>query len=252
MLINIRMIQPHIKIDKISETVLLPGDPDRIDKILAFLKNNKEIQYNREYRISSGFYDGIKIALLSTGMGCPAAAIAVEELANVGAKNLIRIGTCGGLLKEMQPGDIIIPDSAFCGDGTSKEYGYGEKIIQADKKVVNTLIECAKKSGVRYFVGTNRTHDAFYEPLENFIALEGKGLISSEMECSAVFLVSKLRKLSAGAILVVNTPEPPEEVKKNPDMIYTLIDKTKVDEGMKNAIKIALNAAKLLESKGFS
>lgn len=246
------MIQPHIKIDKILPTVLLPGDPGRIDKILVNLKNSKEIQYNREYRISSGFYEGIEIAVLSTGMGCPAAAIAIEELANVGAKNLIRIGTCGGLLKEMQPGDIIIPDSSFCADGTSREYGFDNKIIQADKKVVSALVESAKKFGVRYFVGTNRTHDAFYEPIENFIALAGKGLISSEMECSAVFLVSKIRNLSAGAILVVNTPEPPEEVKKNPEMIFTLVDKTRVDEGMKNAIKIALNAAKLLESKGFS
>lgn len=243
------MIQPHIKIDKISRTILLPGDPGRIDKILTNLENTKEIQYNREYRISSGTYKDIEIAALSTGMGCPAAAIAIEELANIGAKNLIRIGTCGGLLKEMQPGDIIIPNSAFCGDGTSKEYGFGEKIVQADKKVVQTLIECAKKAGVRYFVGTNRTHDAFYEPIENFIALAGKNFISSEMECSIVFLVSKLRKLSAGAILVVNTPEPPENVKENPDMIYTLVDKTKVEEGMKNAIKIAIEAASILEKQ---
>jgi uridine phosphorylase len=242
-----KMLQPHLKIDKIGKYVLLPGDPGRIDKILKYLTNVKEVNINREYHTCKGEYNGIEVSTVSTGIGCPAAAIAVEELANVGAKILIRIGTCGGLLKEMQPGDIVIPNEAMCFDGTTREYNPKIEKIEADKKVVNALIESAKKLGVRYFVGINRTHDAFYEPTENFVKLVGKGLVSSEMECSAVFFISKLRGLKAGAILVVNTPEPPEEVKKNPDIVYQLVDETKVQKGIDNAIKIALEAVKILE-----
>lgn len=103
--------------------------------------------------------------------------------------------------------------------------------------------------GVRYFVGVDRTHDAFYESTENFVKLAGSGLISSEMECSAVFLVSKMRNLKAGAILVVNTPEAPEDVLVNPEMVYQLIDEKKVQEGVDKAIKIALEAVRILDSK---
>jgi len=242
-------MEPHIKLDKINENILYPGDPKRIDLILKQLENTKEIGFNREYRISEGEYKGIKVNCVSSGMGCPSAAIGVEELVNIGAKNIIRIGTCGGLLKDMQPGDIVIPDSAFCGDGTTREYCKDIKEAKADKDVVDALVEASKKLGVRYFVGKNRTHDAFYEPTENFIRLAGRGFISSEMECSAVFLVSKLREIRAGAILVVNTPEPPEDVEKNPDIVYQLVDKEKVNKGMDNAIKIALEAMKILKDK---
>ena len=240
------MSQPHLKVDKVEEKVIIPGDPGRIDLIAKSMKNLKDFTMHRGLRVSQAEYLGEKMSLVATGMGCPSAAIVVEELANLGAKKVIRIGTCGGLLKEMKPGDLIIPDKAFCGDGTTREYNPNLKEVEADKKVVEALIKAAKKLGVRYFVGTNRTHDAFYEPLGNFTRLAGNGYISSEMECSAVFLVSKLRELKAGAILVVNTPEPPEEVEKNPDMIYQLVDEKKVSIGMDNAIKVALEAMKEL------
>lgn len=241
------MLQQHLKIDKIEKYVLLPGDPGRIDKILKYLTDIQEINVNREFRSFNGRYKGIKISIVSTGIGCPVAAIAVEELANIGAEVLIRIGTCGGLLKEMQPGDIVIPNAAMCFDGTTKEYKPDIKKIEANKRVTKSLIESAKQSGTKYFVGTNRTHDAFYEPTENFVKLVGQGLISSEMECSSVFLVSDLRNLQAGAILVVNTPEPPEEVLRNPNVVYRLVDENRVQQGVDNAIKIALEAIRILE-----
>jgi len=243
------MIQPHLKIDKIEKYVLLPGDPGRIDRIRKYLSNTENLNFNREFRSLSGEYKGIKISAVSTGIGCPSAAIAVEELAKIGAKVLIRVGTCGGLLKKIQPGDIVIPSAALCFDGTTKEYDPNIEKVKASEEVVKALIESAKKFGIKYYVGVNRTHDAFYEPIENFIKLAGQGIISSEMECSAIFLISKLRNLKAGAILVVNTPEPPEEVMKNPDIVYQLVDEKKVKEGIDNAIKIALEAIRILEKK---
>lgn len=243
------MLQPHLKINKIEKYVLLPGDSGRIDKMLKYLTDVKEVNINREFRSLNGKYKGIKISMVSTGIGCPAAAIAVEELANIEAEVLIRIGTCGGLLKEMQPGDIVIPKEAVCFDGTTKEYKPEIKKIEANKEITESLIEAAKKFGAKYFVGINRTHDAFYEPTENFVKLVGQGLISSEMECSAVFLVSKLRNLKAGAILVVNTPEPPEEVLKDPNIVYRLVDENRVQQGIDKAIEIALEAIRILDKE---
>lgn len=241
-------MQPHLKTDKINKWVILPGDPGRIDVIAAQMADFEDVSFNREFRIAEAKFQNIPISLISSGIGCPGAAIAVEELVKAGAKTIIRIGTCGGLLPEMEAGSIVIPDSAACLDGTSKEYDPKVKVVQASEKVIRGLKTAAKRLNTDYFTGINRTHDAFYEPTENFIALEGKGYISSEMECSAVFLVSRLRNIEAGAILVVNTPEPPELVRSDPAIIYKLIDEKKVEEGMKKAIRIALRAIQLLES----
>lgn len=241
------MMQPHLKIKKSEKYALLPGDPARVKKIAKYMNRTIKVVFNREFLTYKGEYRGIKATITSTGIGCPSAAIAMEELANCGLKTAIRVGTCGGLIKEMQPGDLVIPSSAFCGDGTTKEYRTNN-IVDADKSVIKALKEAAEKLGVKYFVGVNRTHDTFYEPLDNFTKLSGRGFVSSEMECSALFAVAKLRGIKAGAVLVVNTPEPPEEVKLNPDMIYRLVDMKKVSKGIDNSIKVALEAVKILET----
>lgn len=240
--------QPHLGIQSVNEYVLLPGDPDRIDKMLALLEETKEDCTKRGFRICSGSYKGIPISLVSSGMGCPSASIAMEELANAGAKTVIRVGTCGGLLKEMQPGDLVIPDSVACQDGTTKEYGCRNDKLTPSNKVFDVLVGSAKRLSVKYFTGTNRTHDAFYEPLDNFVRLAGKGFVSSEMECSSVFMVSKVRGIDAGAVLVVNTPEPPEDIAKDPSLLYRLVDAERVNRGSVNAIRVALEAIKTLES----
>ncbi len=241
------MLQPHIKIEKAEKYVLLSGDPSRSKMISEkFLENSELIVDNRGLPIYRGYYKNIPIMAATSGMGCPSASIVVEELINCGAKIIIRIGTCGGLLKEMEPGDLIIPNAAMCFDGTTKEYDSKIEKINSDKEISKALISSAKKQNLKYFIGINRTHDAFYEPMENFVKLAGKGLISSEMECSIVFLVSSLRGMKSGAILTVNTPEPPEEVLKDPNVIYKLVDKEKVMKGVENSVKVALEAIKLL------
>ncbi len=243
------MLQPHLKIDRIGKYVLLPGDPDRIDTMLKYLDSGLELARNRGFRISNASYKGLGISLVSSGIGCPSAAIAVEELANAGAKTIIRVGTCGGLLKTMKSGDLVIPYAAMCFDGTTKEYDSTTEKIDASSEVFDALVKAAEGLKLKYLTGINRTHDAFYEPVGNFIKLSGMELVSSEMECSSVFMVSRLRGIRAGAILVVNTPEPPEYAAANPSIVYRLADKRKVRKGMEDAIKISLEAIRLLESR---
>ena len=248
------MRQPHIKCDTgdISEWIIIPGDPQRIDIITKNWDTKKEVAYNREHRTVRGTYKDLDITCTSTGMGCPSASIAIEELTNIGAKGVIRIGTCGGLLPEMKSGDLIIPIAAMKSDGTTKEYVGSDYPAVADIDVVNALIKIAKQKKVRFFVGINRTHDVFYEPIENFTKLadiNSKRLVSSEMECSAVFLVSDLRNIKSGAILVINTPEPPAEVKVDPSIVYKLADEEAVKVGMDNAVEITLEAIRLLQKK---
>ncbi len=242
------MLQPHLKIDKIEKyVILLSGDPEMEGTALKYLDKTEQISNNKGYKTFGGRYKGIGISIVSTGIGCPSAAIAVEELAPLKPDTIIRIGTCGGLLKEMNAGDIAIPYEAMCCDGTTKEYD--SKIIKtkASKEIFSTLSQTAEKLSIKYFTGVNRTHDAFYEPTKNFTKLSGKKLITSEMECSAVFFVSKLRNIRSGAVLIVNTPEQPEEVAKDPSILYRLIDEKKVRLGKDNAVKIALETIRYLK-----
>ncbi|RJO59470.1 uridine phosphorylase [Candidatus Parcubacteria bacterium] len=249
--------QPHLNLitGDVPAFVFLPGDPARIDKITKYWDSWKEIAYQREFRTCVGTYKGIPVAATSTGIGSPSAAIAVEELVAVGAKTFIRIGTCGALKSEIQPGDIIIPSRALRLEGTTQEYVNDDFQASADPTVLKSLETSAKELGIKSFTGVNRTHDAFYESAERFLRLMklpeyacGE-LISSEMECSAIYTVAKLRNTRAGAVLAVNTTEPLDRIAKNPDLIYQLEVSPRAAEGIDRAIRTALRAVELLDQE---
>ena len=91
--------QYHIglKPGDVGEIVLLPGDPKRCEKIAQYFDEPKLVADKREFVTYTGYIDGVKVSVTSTGIGGPSASIAMEELVNVGAKTFIRVGTCGGM-----------------------------------------------------------------------------------------------------------------------------------------------------------
>ena len=252
-------VQPHIKCKKsdVARFAIIPGDPARVKLIAKYFDNPKKIAFNREFLTITGEYKGIRMTATSTGIGCPSAAIAIEELANIGVDTFIRVGTCGSLQKGIHVGDLIIPFGAVRAEGTTREYIPPEFPAVATPEIYQTLIQAAKKLKLRYFTGINRTHDAFYEHVNNFVKW-GEiytddrmktwkyPLVSSEMECSAVFLLPMLRGLRSGCILAVNTPEALQDVIKNPNMIYKLNESTSVISGINEAVKTSLEAIRML------
>ena len=137
----------HIKckIGDVGRYVLLPGDPGRVAKIAAYLDNAVHIQTNREYEVWTGYLDGKKVSVMSTGMGGPSAAIGLEELKMIGADTFIRIGTCGGIDPELEPGTLIIPTGAIRKDGTGREYVPIEFPAVPNFDLVSALKDAAKK-----------------------------------------------------------------------------------------------------------
>lgn len=107
--------QYHIALtpEDIGEYVLLPGDPARSDIAAKYLDNAELKANNREHRTFTGHYKGIRVSVTSTGMGCPSATIAAEELINIGAKTLIRIGSSAALDPRVQIGDLMITIGAM-------------------------------------------------------------------------------------------------------------------------------------------
>lgn len=258
--------QMHIPCNpkKVVKIVLLPGDPAR-SKLIGekYFEKGKLVASYREFVSYTGYYKGIRISTTSTGIGSPSTAIAVEELIDMGTKVLIRVGTCGGALKkEIKVGSIIIPTATIREEGTTKEYLPGEFPAIADIDVVKALAKSADKLGFRYFTGINRTHDAFYGQSKNIkqwgsIYANSRSqdwpypLISSEMECAPLFLISLLRGVKAGAVLAVNAnPEPLKEIiqgKFSFDVPASKIQTKEARLSVDRAIRTALEASILLE-----
>ncbi len=261
--------QPHVPCSpkEIGKIVLLPGDPAR-SKLIGekYLEKGRLVASYREFVTYTGYYRDLRVTITSTGIGSPSTAIAVEELINLGAKVLVRVGTCGGALKkEIKPGSIIIPTASIREEGTTKEYLPPEFPAVADFRVVEALIGSAKKLGFHYYVGINRTHDAFYGQAQNIkkwgsVYLNPRmkkwkyPLISSEMECAPIFLIGTLRGVKTGAVLAVNAnPEPLKEIMEGKfkfdapaSKIKTQEAKASIDRAIKTALEASLLLAKML------
>lgn len=196
-------VQYHIRCmpGDIGKYVLLPGDPARIDLIAKLLDNVREVAYNREHRTITGFYQGLKVSATSTGMGCPSTAIAVEELIQIGAKVLVRVGSTAGLADEVQEGDYILPTGAVPLDGTSKLYLENDPFSAVpDFDVVHALYHSAQESKKRIHTGLVLVHDAFYAETEEFIKRwYRRNILTVEMESSILYVIGTLRKVKTAS-----------------------------------------------------
>lgn len=192
---------------------ILPGDPGRVEKIAVYLEDAEPLAQNREFTSWKGKICGESVIVMSTGIGGPSAAIALEELADAGLETAIRIGTCGGMQLDIIPGDLVIPTAAVRMDGTSKEYAPVEYPAAADFSVVNALAEAAEKLGCRFHTGVIQSKDSFYgqhspERMPIYYELENKwdawkrlGVLASEMETATLFTVGAVRKVRMGCVL---------------------------------------------------
>lgn len=209
--------QYHINVGQgdVGRYVILPGDPKRCAKIAAYFDDARQIADNREFVTYTGYLDGVKVSVTSTGIGGPSASIALEELANVGADTFIRVGTCGGMQTEVESGDLVIANGAIRMEGTSKEYAPLEFPAVPNIEVVNALIASAREQNYRYHVGIVQSKDAFYgqhspeskpvgyELINKWSAWKSLGCLASEMESATLFVVGNVRRVRVGAIFLV-------------------------------------------------
>ena len=207
----------HLKVKKgdIGKYVILPGDPGRVEKIARYLDNPCFLKTNREYTIWNGTLEGELVTVMSTGMGGPSTAIAVEELKKCGAEVLIRVGTCGGIDPSVVPGTLIISTGAIRKEGTTRENVPIEYPAVPDFDLVCRLKAAAEKLGYPYVTGVTESKDSYYgqhdpESMPAAKELEYKweawkqaGAVASEMEGAALFIVSSVRRMKAAAIFLL-------------------------------------------------
>lgn len=203
----------HIGLDEkdIGRHVILPADPARCEMVAKQFDNAELKAVSRGNPTYTGTYRDIPVSVMCTGMGGTAVAICTEELKIIGAKTLIRMGTCGSLQPDMPPNSFVIATGAVRGDGTTNEYIPSEYPAVADVDVVYALRAAAREFGVEPYVGIIRSHDTFY--LESPGAHEGwreriqpwtdAGVLAVENESSSLFVVSSLLGgVRAGTILL--------------------------------------------------
>ncbi|ASJ04077.1 uridine phosphorylase [Thermococcus barossii] len=211
--------QYHIacKPGDVSRYVLLPGDPERVPKISSLWDEAREIAFHREYRTHTGRYKGVPISVTSTGIGGPSTAIAIEELAAIGADTFIRVGSTGAIQPGMEIGDLIIARAAVRLEGTSKQYVRVEYPAVADLEVTLALIEAAETLGVRYHIGITASTDSFYlgqgrPGLKGYFPSFAKHIMDDlrqanvtnfEMEAATLYTLASIYGLRAGCVCAV-------------------------------------------------
>ena len=202
-------------VEDIGKYVILPGDPKRCEKIAAHFDDAKLVGDNREYITYTGYLNGEKVSVTSTGIGGPSAAIAMEELTKIGAHTFIRVGTCGGMQKNIKSGDIVIANAAIRAEGTSKEYAPIEFPAVSTFEITSALKNASNKLDLTSHVGVVQCKDSFYgqhEPDKMPISyeLENKwnawlkmGTLASEMESAALFTVANYLNVRCGSCFLV-------------------------------------------------
>ena len=210
-------VQYHIRVKEgdVGKYVLLPGDPGRCESIANYFDHPKFVSFNREHKVYTGYISGEMVSVVSTGMGCPSTAIAVEELVKIGCHTFIRVGTSGAMQPHMEVGDIAIINAAIRDEGTSRQYLPIEYPAIADLDVINALVQASEKLDYTHYVGVSHTKDSFYSevepermPMASFLKDRWNqwvagGAICSEMEASIVFILAGIYQKRAGAVTMI-------------------------------------------------
>ena len=230
-------LQYHLEVKPgdVAESVLLPGDPQRVERISTLWNSCKEVARHRQFVTHTGTYEGKPISACSTGIGGPGTAIVIEELANVGARNFIRVGSCATLKEDIEIGDLIITTGAVRLDGTSEQYVRLEYPASASYEVVLAMIEAADSLGLTYHLGLTASTDSFYlgqsRPgfdgyVQNMseqliIDLQRANVSNFEMEAGTLLTLANIFGFRAGAMCAVyaNRVHDVFEVKGEKDLI---------------------------------
>lgn len=251
--------QYHIDIDKKAAqgatVALLPGDPFRCEPIAEEIDKVygggfERLAWRREFRTFLCKVNGKSVLVTSTGIGGPSTSIAIDELAQVGIKSFLRVGTCGSIQKNISVGDVVITSGAVRLDGASTHYAPIQYPAVPHFDILSSLVEGAKEAEVKYHVGVTASSDTFYpgegrdDAYRKYIIKDVRlnkeewqnlGVLNFEMESSTVLTLTSSMGLKGGCITgVVNTAGKGTVLEKD------------LKKGEENAIRSAVASLKLI------
>ncbi|MEX9611374.1 MULTISPECIES: uridine phosphorylase [Providencia] len=234
-----------------ATVAIVPGDPKRVEKIARLMDNPAHLASLREFTSWRGELDGKAVIVCSTGIGGPSTSIAVEELAQLGIRTFLRIGTTGAIQENINVGDVLVTTAAVRLDGASQHFAPLEYPAVADFTCTNALYDAAKEAGATVHVGVTASSDTFYPGQERYDTYTGRvmrhfrgsmkewqdmGVMNYEMESATLLTMCSSQGLRAGMVAGVIVNRTQQEI---PD--EALLKKT---EG--NVLSIVVEAARRL------
>ena len=201
------MVPLHIKAEPgdVSQKVVVSGDPARVAQLSTLLGHPRVVNENRGFLTYTGEYGGDELTVACHGIGGPSTAIVLEELIMLGAKAIVRLGSCGGLLGPMKVGDLVIATGAGYEGGTLDSYLGRKTTPRPDGELTSLLAATAKKRGLKHYSGRVFSSDAFYAEGQDIARrLAKRGYVAIEMECATLFGLGKLRGVKTASALLVS------------------------------------------------
>ena len=232
---------------------IVPGDPQRVEKIAQLLDEPTFLAEHREFTSWLGKIDGVPIVVTSTGIGGPSTSIAVEELAQLGVRTFLRVGTTGGIQPDVKAGDLIVTTGSVRLDGASDHFAPAEFPAVANFECTRALVEAAEASDTTVHVGVSASTDTFYPGQERYDTFSGRvveqfrgsleewrsmGVLNYEMESATLLTMCASSGLRAGCIAGVIVARDEEEIPSE----------EQVRRSESTAVKVVVEAARNLAS----
>lgn len=196
------------KPEEVADRVIVAGDPARVKQVAGMLEEARLVNENRGLYVYTGAYRGVPVSVAVHGIGGPSASLVFEELRMLGAKVIVRLGTCGGMVKGLKVGDVVVASgAAYMPGGNSVGMYAPDAYLPAapHPEVTMLLYEEAKRHGLNPVIGPVFSSDAFYAEDPEFAGKWAeRGVIAVEMECAAIFALGWMRRVKTGALLVVS------------------------------------------------
>lgn len=235
-------VQYHVRLRKgdVGRYVLLPGDPGRCEPIAALFDAPAHVTSHREYTTWTGRLNGEKVSVVSTGIGCPSASIAMEELIKLGADTFIRVGTSGAMQPGTPAGQLAVVTAAIRDEGTSSHYLPMEFPAVAHPQVVDAIARAARNVGADYRLGVSQSKDSFYGEIEpDRMPMAGRlkdrwdawvagGAICSEMEAAAIFVIGSIHRVRTGGIMQMSSGEGEQLPMSRQRLLETAVESLRV------------------------
>ena len=248
----------HLRLDapmlEGATLAIVPGDLERVEKIASLLDEPRFLAAHREFTSWLGYVSGVPVIVTSTGIGGPSTSIAVEELAQLGVRTFVRIGTTGSIQPNIQVGDLIVTTGAVRLDGASTHFAPPEFPAVADFVCTNALVAAAEASGSSVHVGVSASTDTFYPGQERYDTFSGRvvrkfrgsaeewqsmGVLNFEMEAATLLTMSASSGLRAGCVLGVIVSRSDEEI-PDPDV---------ASKAAATAVTVGVEAVRMLIAK---
>lgn len=230
---------------------IVPGDPERVKKIAELMDNPRQLASHREFSSWIAFIEGKPVIVCSTGIGGPSTSIAVEELAQLGVRTFLRVGTTGAIQPHINVGDVLVTTASVRLDGASLHFAPLEFPAVADFTCTTALADAARRAGATTHIGITASSDTFYPGQERYDTFSGRvvkafrgsmeewqsmGVLNYEMESATLLTMCASQGLRAGMIAGVIVNRTQKEIPDSATMKQT----------ESQAVKIVVEAAKAL------